>query len=120
MLQQNRCQKRVALRDNSCSGLIFTNDSIIFTQATTQDCQSIKDILRCYGKASGQIVNMKKSCITFRPNIGSKERGAILNTLGLSNVNPHDKYLGLPTMVGRNKRLVFNNINDRVWKQINR
>jgi len=29
------------------------------------------------------------------------------------------KYLGLPSMIGRDKRSVFSFIKDRIWKRIN-
>lgn len=39
--------------------------------------------------------------------------------LGVAEGLGSGKYLGLPSIVGRNKKAVFNFIKDRVWKRIN-
>ena len=38
--------------------------------------------------------------------------------LGLGQTQPHDKYLGLPTLVGRGKRDAFRRIKERVWSKL--
>ena len=38
--------------------------------------------------------------------------------LGLGQTQPHDKYLGLPTLVGRGKREAFRTIKERVWSKM--
>ncbi|KAK3199433.1 hypothetical protein Dsin_022848 [Dipteronia sinensis] len=38
--------------------------------------------------------------------------------LGIDDRNSHDRYLWLPTLVGRNKRMTFNEIRERVWKRV--
>lgn len=43
-------------------------------------------------------------------------KGLIKVELGLNNTIFHDTYLGLPTVVGRNKRKFFASIKDKVWK----
>ena len=43
---------------------------------------------------------------------------AIANQLGVQVVEDHGKYLGLPTFVGKNKRLSFKEIKDRVWAKL--
>lgn len=32
--------------------------------------------------------------------------------------NSYDKYLGLPTLIGRNKRQAFQEIREKVWKRL--
>lgn len=46
-------------------------------------------------------------------------KNQILTNFGLSSSRAHDKYFGHPTVVGRNKRKVFGEIKDKVWKLIN-
>ena len=38
--------------------------------------------------------------------------------LGVLEINEYKKYLGLPTMVGRNKKASLNYIKDRVWGKL--
>lgn len=78
----------------------------------------IVDIISCYGKALGQVVNFDKIAITFSPNTDLDTRGLICETLNILNPNSHDTYLGLPSTVGRNKFKTYATICDRVWKQV--
>ena len=51
----------------SCNGgvklshLLFVNDSLLFFEATTRECQNLLDILAMYEGASGQAINRKKN-----------------------------------------------------------
>lgn len=38
--------------------------------------------------------------------------------LGVLEINEYEKYLGLPTVVGRNKKASLNYIKDRVWGKL--
>ncbi|XP_024024678.1 uncharacterized protein LOC112092512 [Morus notabilis] len=98
--------------------LLFADDSILFGQADEQNCNAIKVMLETYEKASGQATNFQKSSIYFSPNLSEECKGNILTSLGLSNSDSHDIYLGLPAFVGRNKRRLFNNLKERVWKKL--
>lgn len=51
--------------------------------------------------------NLEKSAITFGPNLEPALHGIIKFILPIPVVPFHEKYLDLPTMVGRNKRQIF-------------
>ncbi|KAK6164390.1 hypothetical protein DH2020_001254 [Rehmannia glutinosa] len=100
------------------SHLFFADDSIIFTKAKQQEANAILKLLSSYEKASGQVVNMEKTAITFSPNTQQATRQSILGIFRISSTTPHDTYLGLPSMIGRNKNRTFASIRERVWKRV--
>lgn len=102
----------------SISHLLFADDSLIFTRATTEDCINLKAIFECYAVASGQIFNFDKSSIFFSVNTPAARVAAIKNIFDLQVVSRHAKYLGLPAMVGRKKVTFFNDIKLRVLNKI--
>lgn len=71
-----------------------------------------------YELAFGQKINTDKSTITFSPSFDLSCKTSIFSTLGLQSVQSHDKYLGFPTVVCRNKKKFFEEIKDRVWKRV--
>uniref|UniRef100_A0A803QCJ0 SHSP domain-containing protein n=1 Tax=Cannabis sativa TaxID=3483 RepID=A0A803QCJ0_CANSA len=50
------------------SHLLFSDDTLLFTIATTSSCHAIKEALTVYHLASGQAVNYGKSSMIFSPN----------------------------------------------------
>ena len=42
----------------------------------------------------------------------------ILAEFGVAEVKHYEEYLGLPTLVGRNKRASFDKLKQRVWKRL--
>ncbi|KAK6121388.1 hypothetical protein DH2020_044870 [Rehmannia glutinosa] len=101
------------------SHLLFADDSIIFSKASQGDAISIHHMLTEFARASGQQINFSKTYITFSPNVGDDTREAICNTLGISTATQtHDCYLGLPAMVGKNRKRTFQNIKERVQKRL--
>ena len=45
-------------------------------------------------------------------------KGEILNFLGVPKIKEHEKYLGLPVVVGKNKKASLNYIKERVWAKL--
>ncbi|KAK3198630.1 hypothetical protein Dsin_022045 [Dipteronia sinensis] len=56
--------------------------------------------------------------VTFSPNVEPSIKKDIIESLEIDTINTQDRYLGLPTLVGRNKHLLFNDIKERLWKKI--
>lgn len=81
------------------SHLLFADDSLPY--ATPQDCSVIQHILNVYERAFGQQINLQKSSVMFSGNVENQVWQTLVQILGVEKVPRHEKYLGLPTHVGR-------------------
>ena len=98
--------------------LFFADDNLVFCKAKDQECQKLVDILNSYEVASEQKINTDKSSVFFSPNSPQEKKESILNILGPMQDSKHNKYLGLPTIIGKSKAQVFVKIKDRVAKKL--
>ncbi|WOL16390.1 hypothetical protein Cni_G25177 [Canna indica] len=71
------------------------------TKASETHCRNLINILHTYGSFSGQNVNLDKSTIFFSKNTSLPIREQLAALLQVPNVGAQDKYLGLPSLVGR-------------------
>jgi hypothetical protein len=76
-------------------------------------------ILEVYENWSGQKLNLQKTSILFSRNTCEAKRQEILNLSGFFEVQRIDKYLGLPSFIGKSKIHSFNSIKDRVQQRLN-
>jgi hypothetical protein len=65
--------------------------------------RQLTKILEKYGAASGQKLNNNKTSIFFSCNTSLSRRTEISNLLGFQAIQSYDKYLGLPTLVGKSR-----------------
>ncbi|XP_050260094.1 uncharacterized protein LOC126705233 [Quercus robur] len=100
------------------SHLFFADDTVLFCQATKRDLDVIQSILVLYEKASGQKLNREKTSVFFSKATPTERKIEIINELGVSEVREYEKYLGLPAVVGRNKKASLNFIKERVWNKL--
>ena len=106
-------------RNNPCpTHLLFVDYNLLFCRATTQECQKVLDILDTYGKCSRQQINRSKTTIFFSKSTSKKLRNHIKVALEVPEIRQYKKYLGLPSLVGGNKKASFNYIKEHVWKKI--
>ncbi|KAK9932943.1 hypothetical protein M0R45_020162 [Rubus argutus] len=78
----------------------------------------IKHILDVYARASGQHVNLHKSSVVFSASVLLSSQQSMAQLLGVEQVSHHDRYLGLPTHVGRSKTEAFAYLKDRLTKKL--
>ncbi|XP_061999168.1 uncharacterized protein LOC133716477 [Rosa rugosa] len=98
--------------------LLFADDSMLYANASLDDCYQIQDVIETYGRASGQLVNFDKSSVVFSKNVSDYMKEEISSLLGVEEVESHEKYLGLPTYVGRKKTSTFQYIKDNLAKRL--
>ncbi|XP_030926610.1 uncharacterized protein LOC115953217 [Quercus lobata] len=98
--------------------LFFADDSLLFCKASTQECQILMAILDLYEAASRQKINADKSSIFFSTNTPSELKDEIMEVMGPMQDSKHNKYLGLPSIIGKSKKEVFAEIKEKVAKKL--
>lgn len=91
---------------------------MIFVRATKEDCWRLKGVFDCYTNVSYQIFNFEKSSMFFSQNTKHELISVIKDTFQLPVVSRHEKYLGFPSMIRRNKTTFFNDIKFRILSKI--
>ena len=100
------------------TNLMFADDSLLFCQATRDEGETIAKILQTYERASRQSINLEKSSVYFSNNTSERQKGQILEVLGVQEVDRFESYLGLPTLIGRAKYSTYSFLKDRIWKKL--
>jgi hypothetical protein len=100
------------------SHLFFADDSLLFGQASIPECRKIMDILNIYEPSSGQKINREKTAMFFSSNTSQATRQSIQEFWGSSGSTNFDKYLGLPAMIGRSKRAIFNGLKEGIIQRL--
>ena len=100
------------------TNLFFADDCLIFCRANSRDCKELLSILRNYGQASGQEINVGKSSILYNKNTRDREKQITMKILGIHGSLAQEKYLGLPLLFGRSKKRELRSIKKKVWARI--
>lgn len=83
-----------------------------------EETNSVIDCLNHYEAASGQQINFGKLSISFSANVSNELNNDICKGLRVNFTNNHGKYLGLPSLIGRNKYEVFEFIKEKAWNRM--
>ena len=100
-------------RNITISHLLFMDDSLIFTRASVDDCKQLKKVF-----VHGQVFNYEKSFMFFSGKIPEGQTTTIKDIFQLNIVSRHEKYLRLPSIVGRKRTSFFNNVKLKVLSKI--
>ena len=63
------------------------------------------EILSSYERVSSQKLNRDKTSLFFSKSTPLEMQNQIMNALGVSALRQYEKYLGLPALVSRNKKI---------------
>lgn len=105
---------RVGIHAPWVSHLLFADDCLVFTQASVRGGQRLAEILHTYQTGSGQMVNTTKSAIFFSANCDDDMKRDMKQSSGIHTEALGEKYLGLPTAVGRSTTEAFEPIPTKV------
>ncbi|KAK9755091.1 hypothetical protein RND81_01G002100 [Saponaria officinalis] len=109
---------RVATNAPTVTHLLFADDSIFFVKANEREARKVKEILVNYELASGQKVNYDKTTVSFSRGTTINRKNGVEECLGVRVVEEQERYLGLPTAVGRSKKCVTNIVRDKLTKKL--
>ena len=93
----------------SSSHLLFADDSFLFFKAMEIETQVLHEILTLF---EAKQVTAMNQIFFFNKMVSHKVKEDISNPLDT------EKYLGLLSLVGKNKRQVFGFLRDNLWKKI--
>ncbi|XP_021723977.1 uncharacterized protein LOC110691367 [Chenopodium quinoa] len=109
---------RIAPLAPSINHLLFADDCIIFSRASLIDVSAIQDVLSLYEGSSGQKGNFDKTTVSFSKGVAQGRCVDLASKLGVKLVDMHDRYLGLPTVVGRSKKVITKGVKEKLWKKL--
>ena len=89
------------------SHLLFADDCIVFSEASRRGAERLQDILNKYSRGSGQLVNKEKSTVLFSSNCDDAAKQDVHSVLQIETEALAERYLGLPTALGRSTKETF-------------
>jgi hypothetical protein len=101
------------------SNLLFADDSLLFFKATAHQARRVKEVLKEFQMATGQLLSHNKCSLLFSETSITQEREEIKEILGVESASFESKYLGLPTPEVRMKNGNFQTIMERFGKRCN-
>ncbi|XP_010472440.1 PREDICTED: uncharacterized protein LOC104752070 [Camelina sativa] len=122
-LQRSHQQERLTgFRFNeSCpviQNLLFADDSLFVCQSTKEECEELMLCLQSYGKASGQMINLSKSAVTFGKRISEETKNVVKQTLSIYEEGGTGTYLGLPECFSGSKQALLGFIGDKLQNRL--
>ena len=96
----------------------FADDSLLFCRANLDELNIFQVLLSLYEKSSEQQINREKTTLFFSKYVLNGRKEEIKNLLGVPEIKEHEKYLGLPAIVQRNKKASLNYIKERIWNKL--
>jgi hypothetical protein len=97
---------------------LFADDSLLFLKASEEGAQEINNLLLKYCNASRQRVNLDKSSVFFSKGCPEGKRQAMKNIRNVPNETMNEKYLGMPSDIGRSTNGAFKYLKYRIWEHI--
>ena len=100
------------------SHLLFADDCIIFGKASVDEGYRVLKVLADYEEELGQKLNKEKASLFFSRNTSREIQEEIKEIFRAQIIHKHERYLGLPTLVGKGKIKAFSCIKDQVGRKI--
>ncbi|XP_026383413.1 uncharacterized protein LOC113278906 [Papaver somniferum] len=118
--EQNHQIEGIKIAPNAppISHLFFADDCLLFANADLLNVNNLLQIIEDFGAASGQMVNFSKSIVHFSINVPQRFCRILSRRLKVPSMNPNEKYLGIPLLIGKNKKQCFEHLQDKVKNKL--
>ena len=83
-----------------------------------EDCDELQRVLGVYERAFGQQLNRTKTSLFFSSSTSIEIKEEIKTRFGAQVIKQHEKYLGLPSLVGQSKRNTFNDLKEKLGNKL--
>jgi hypothetical protein len=101
------------------NNLFFEDDSLLFCRANVLEWNQIQEVLEVHEQASGKKLNRDKTSIFFSKNAKREVKEILLSAAGVHATTRFEKYLSLPTLIGRSRISSLSSIKGRIWECMN-
>ncbi|XP_072059052.1 uncharacterized protein [Arachis hypogaea] len=101
------------------SHLCFADDLILFAEATMDQANDIKRVLKAFCNSSGQRVSNDKTRVFFSRNVGNHVRSQISSTLQFSRTGDLGKYFGVPLIHSKVSKIIYSDIINKMNLRLN-
>jgi hypothetical protein len=108
---------KICRRAVGVSHLLFTDDTMLFLEASEQQARTMDKVLRMYERCTGQLINPSKCSIMFGSDCSDADQEMVKGVLKVNDVALGEKYLGLPTPEGRMNKGRFKSLKERFTKR---
>lgn len=94
--------------------LLFADDSLFVCKATKEEVTALQLILKSYGVATGQSINLNKSSLTFGNLVEDDIKGELKEITGIFSEGGAGVYLGLLEYLSGSKIELLSFIHERM------
>jgi hypothetical protein len=116
-IDQNMIQElKICRRSPGISHLLFADDSLLFFKADAEQANRINDVLKVFGKSTGQLLSPAKCSIMFGQKCTEEDGEAVASILKVGALALDDKYLGFPIPEGCMKDGKLKSSKEKLWK----
>ncbi|KAG7583540.1 Reverse transcriptase zinc-binding domain [Arabidopsis suecica] len=94
--------------------LLFVDDSLFMCKASLDQCRFLQETLNRYGAATGQVINLSKSSISFGVKVDPLLKVSIQTLMGIFKEGGAGTYLGMPECFSGSKVELLSFLKDRL------